>query len=138
MVAMPRKIRKNIDENVAAQMQASLKAAVYGTDPSTWFSRYDKDREGHLDYDEFRIMVRIGLKITKELISDADINILIAALDDDDSGTIDIKELADFAERGSATFFEGVDEEFEGTRWGEKHLSDAEKPFEFPELSKPS
>ena len=129
------KTRRTISDEVADQLQARIKAAVYGTDPATWFSRYDKDKEGHLDYDEFKKMVRIGLKVNRALISDADINLLIAALDDDESGTIDIMELADFAERGKDTFFEGVDTEFEGTKWGEKHLSDAEKPFDFTEPS---
>ena len=43
-------------------------------------------------------------------ITDEDIEALIVALDDDGGGTLSIDELADFVERGSATFHAGPEE----------------------------
>jgi len=43
-------------------------------------------RAGTLDVEEFRHMVRIGLRIAKDDVSDVDLNKLVAALDDDGGG----------------------------------------------------
>ena len=63
-------------------------------------------------------MIRTGLKIGKDDLADGDLEALIAALDDDGGGTLSIDELADFVERGTATFgtSEGVAEG--GAKWG--------------------
>jgi len=94
-----------IDEAVAKKLQSKLKAACYGTTPQIMFSRWDVDGEGVLDANEFRKLVRTGLKLTKTEVPDAHIDLLVVALDDDASGTIGIEELSDFVERGAATFF---------------------------------
>ena len=65
-------------------------------------------------------MIRKDLKISPNDLSDGDINKLIVALDDDESGTLAIEELADFVLRGAATFFADVDPEAEGLAWGER------------------
>lgn len=49
---------------------------------------------------ELRRLIRLGLKIRPEVLPDADIQVLVDALDDDGSGAISIEELADFVENG--------------------------------------
>ena len=67
--------------------------------------RWDKDGAGALDHAEFSRFLRAGLKINKQTVSDSEVMMLIKALDDDNSGTVGIAELADFVQRGTATFF---------------------------------
>ena len=107
-----------IDEAVAKKIQSKLKAVCYGTTPQRVFARYDRDKGGSLDHAEFKKMIRTGLKIGKDDLADGDLEALIAALDDDGGGTLSIDELADFVERGTATFgtSEGVAEG--GAKWG--------------------
>eukprot|EP00618_Florenciella_parvula_P006440 CAMPEP_0119517948 /NCGR_PEP_ID=MMETSP1344-20130328/34706_1 /TAXON_ID=236787 /ORGANISM="Florenciella parvula, Strain CCMP2471" /LENGTH=111 /DNA_ID=CAMNT_0007555593 /DNA_START=90 /DNA_END=422 /DNA_ORIENTATION=- len=102
-----RRKKRTIDEAVASSIQSKLKAACTSDDPLKFFKRFDKDRSGSVDYDEFKKMIRVGLKITKEVLPDKDIEVLIKALDDDGGGTLDLEELADFVERGTATFNDG-------------------------------
>ena len=71
------------------------------------FKRYDKSGDGSLDVKELQRALRRDLKITPEELSDADIDALVEALDDDGSMSLSIDELADFVERGTATFFSG-------------------------------
>ena len=59
-----------------------------------------------LDKKELTQLIRKDLKVRARDISDEHIASLVAALDDDGGGTLSIDELADFIERGSATFFE--------------------------------
>ena len=73
--------------------------------------KYDKDKGGTLDAAEFKKMVRVAMKVTPQDLPDRDIDLLIKALDDDGGGTLSIDELADFVERGTATFFSGPEEE---------------------------
>mmetsp|Transcript_98103 Transcript_98103/g.280775 ORF Transcript_98103/g.280775 Transcript_98103/m.280775 type:complete len:457 (-) Transcript_98103:606-1976(-) len=71
------------------------------------FARWDDDGQGVLDVEEFRHLLRVGLKINKLEVPDSHVDMLITALDDDASGTVSIDELADFVDRGTATFFSG-------------------------------
>ena len=96
-----------IDEAVAKKLQSKLKAACYGTTPQKMFARWDDDGQGVLDVEEFRHLLRAGLKINKLEVPDSHVDMLITALDDDASGTVSIDELADFVDRGTATFFSG-------------------------------
>ena len=86
-----------------ARIQTKLKAALYGTDPLTFFKRFDLDGGGTLDYEEFRKLVRGTLKITPRELPDKDVRKVLLALDDDSSGELDIVELADFVRRGVST-----------------------------------
>jgi len=108
---------KRIDEAVAKKIQSKLKAACYGTTPQVLFSRWDKDGGGTLDHAEFKKMVRVGLKIPPSDLADQLIKALIKALDDDNNGELSIAELADFVERGTATFYAGP--EAEDVVWGD-------------------
>mmetsp|Transcript_103574 Transcript_103574/g.297619 ORF Transcript_103574/g.297619 Transcript_103574/m.297619 type:complete len:1370 (+) Transcript_103574:118-4227(+) len=106
-----------MDEAVAKKIQSKLKAACYGTTPQVLFSRWDKDGGGTLDHAEFKKMVRVGLKIPPSDLADQLIKALIKALDDDNNGELSIAELADFVERGTATFYAGP--EAEDVVWGD-------------------
>ena len=107
---------------MANKVQSKLKAAVYGSDPRTFFARYDKDKGGTLDAREFKLCIRQALKVSPKDLPDRDIDLFVKALDDDGSGDLDIDELADFVERGTATFGSGpLDEEERTTlKWGER------------------
>ena len=98
--------RKKISEEIAAKLQTKLKAACVGTTADKLLKRYDKSKDGTLDEKELTDLVRRNLKIGTGELADADIAALVAALDDDGGGSVSIDELADFIERGSATFFE--------------------------------
>jgi len=118
IMEVPKKRRGNrIDEAVAKKIQSRLKAACYGTTPHVLFSRWDKDGGGTLDHAEFKKMLRVGLKISKTVLPDKMVKALIHALDDDDNGAMSIAELADFVERGTATFHAGPEEDILGPAW---------------------
>jgi Ca2+-binding EF-hand superfamily protein len=114
--------------------QRKIKAACYGTTPKALFSRFDTSSDGTLDGEELRRAMRRAMRIPPHEVSrdaarkdwasqplqvttacamrtpphelaDEEIDKLIGALDDDGSGTLSIDELADFVERGTATFY---------------------------------
>ena len=91
---------RRIDERVGKRVRGKLLKACKGTTPSILFKRWDLDGEGTLDDVELRRLIRLGLKIRPEVLPDADIQVLVDALDDDGSGAISIEELADFVENG--------------------------------------
>jgi len=74
-------------------------------------SKYDKNGDGVLQLEEFTDLIRNALKISDKVISDRHIKDLVAALDDDGSGTLDVDEIQDFIDRGEETFFTGPLEE---------------------------
>ena len=45
---------------VVAKLQRRFHAAAYGTDLPTFFGRFDRDKGGSLDTDEFKRLVSIG------------------------------------------------------------------------------
>ena len=55
-----------MDEALARRIQSKLKAACYGnkTGFAALFARYDTDRGGNLDRQEFKSLVRTKLKIS--------------------------------------------------------------------------
>merc|ERR1712087_545887 len=97
---MEKKARKKISDDVARRVQSSLKNAISGSDPQTLFRKYDKDKNGTFEVQEFRRLIRVELKVPPAILRDDDINLLISALDDDGSGSLSIDELVDFVERG--------------------------------------
>ena len=112
--------RHEIDDETAEKLQARLRAATIGTDPRKLFSKYDRDRAGTLDETEFTMLVRKDLKLAPNDVSEKDIKALVAALDDDGEGTLSIEELADFVERGKATFYAARESGADAApmRWG--------------------
>ena len=99
-----------IDLSTATRLQQRLQEA---TSPAAFFRKFDKGGDGALDAKELKKLIRTDLKITKKELPDADIDALVAALDDDFSGSVSLSELSDFCERGSATFFSAPTQEEE-------------------------
>ena len=77
-----RKRGKKIDLDIARRVQLKLKAACIGSTPHKVFSKFDKDKTGELDGDEFRMMVRKSMRVPKSLLSDNDINELVKEIKD--------------------------------------------------------
>lgn len=69
----PRKAKKKktLDDATLRKLRAKLKAALYGfgNDYKKFFSRYDKDKQGTLDPDEFKRCVRSAMKVPKSDVS---------------------------------------------------------------------
>ncbi|GMH74267.1 hypothetical protein TL16_g06416 [Triparma laevis f. inornata] len=85
-------------------IQHKLKAACYssfsfGMDLSYMFSKFDKDGNGTLDYEELRMLVRKVLKVPPTDVSDLELEALFNFLDFDNGGTIEQVELSDFLEK---------------------------------------
>jgi Ca2+-binding EF-hand superfamily protein len=105
---------KKIGDAVANRLQTALKEATAGVSPLELLKEFDESGDGNLNAHEFVKLVRTDLKIAEDQVTDEDIATLVKALDDDGSATVGIHELADFIERGTATFGEGpekIDEE---------------------------
>jgi hypothetical protein len=81
---------------------------MYGTNPRTFLNRFDKDKSGALSYDEFRRLVRANLKVTPAQLTDKEIELFLRALDDDNSGEVNIAELIDFINRGAEALFNNL------------------------------
>ena len=106
-LAMPGQISKPI----AVKIQKKLQAATFGAAKAGSGSKleellklHDRDGEGELDAGELTRLVRKGFNIPKHELSDEEITMLVDALDDDGSKTLNIHELSDFIKRGIATF----------------------------------
>ena len=56
------------------------------------FKHYDRDNSGELDFDEFRRAVRKDGKLTEEVVADADLEKMFAAVDTDGGGSIGLDE----------------------------------------------
>ena len=112
----PQRKRKklHLKQDNVEKLQSRFKAATINDDIATFLKKYDKDHTGKLNAEEFRHLIRKVLKVTKAECSDADVDALVDALDDDGSGSLDIEEIADFVERGSATFYND-DHDSQGT-----------------------
>ena len=93
-----------IEPHIAKKVQSKLKAACYGTTPREMFTRWDQDGSGCFDHEEFKKLVRSGLKINKADLPDSHIVQLTRALDKDGDGTLSIEELEHFVKDGVAIF----------------------------------
>jgi hypothetical protein len=91
------------------QVRTKLKGLSYGAgcgargqDPAALFAHFDRDNDGHLDFEEFKNAVRKGGSIAQAQISDRELRRLFRRIDADGSGAIEIEELASFVwgERG--------------------------------------
>ena len=67
--------------------------------------KFDDDKNGTLNNEEFKQLIRNELKIGPEDLSDTDIAKLTQALDDDGSDSLSADEIYDFIEQGTATLF---------------------------------
>jgi CRP-like cAMP-binding protein/Ca2+-binding EF-hand superfamily protein len=78
------------------QRLKSLSYGSNGQDKSKILRHFDRDNTGELDFGQFVAAVRKGGKMTRAIISDAEVRNLFVELDVDSSGTISIDELAAF------------------------------------------
>eukprot|EP00929_Paragymnodinium_shiwhaense_P002096 TRINITY_DN102293_c0_g1_i1.p1 TRINITY_DN102293_c0_g1~~TRINITY_DN102293_c0_g1_i1.p1 ORF type:complete len:488 (+),score=124.04 TRINITY_DN102293_c0_g1_i1:54-1517(+) len=95
----------HMKEESAKRIQTQLKNAMMHKSSEKIFKKFDKDKSGLLSADELKKMIRMELRLPETAVSDRDIEHLVSALDDDDSGSLSIAELSDFIEYGTATFF---------------------------------
>eukprot|EP00927_Polykrikos_kofoidii_P076857 TRINITY_DN73881_c0_g1_i1.p1 TRINITY_DN73881_c0_g1~~TRINITY_DN73881_c0_g1_i1.p1 ORF type:complete len:754 (-),score=124.73 TRINITY_DN73881_c0_g1_i1:79-2340(-) len=110
-----------ISDQLARRLQSQLKHAAQTSGGFQKILRkYDKDRNGTLTAEELKRLVRVELRVTQDSISNRDIDTLVAALDDDSTGTLSADEIVDFIERGAATFHSGP----EAAPAGEEHADE--------------
>ena len=64
--------------------------------------RHDQSGDGNLDAKELKKLIRDDLNVPASVVSNAEIESLVAALDDDGGGELSIDEISDFVERGAA------------------------------------
>lgn len=96
---------QSINEKYAGalgKLRSKLKGASYvgqaGRQLDVVFARFDRDRSGELDEDEIKRAFRRTMKVPPSILSDADIHSLCSMLDLDKSGSVSIREIADFLE----------------------------------------
>eukprot|EP00929_Paragymnodinium_shiwhaense_P028566 TRINITY_DN16535_c0_g1_i3.p1 TRINITY_DN16535_c0_g1~~TRINITY_DN16535_c0_g1_i3.p1 ORF type:complete len:968 (+),score=281.25 TRINITY_DN16535_c0_g1_i3:140-3043(+) len=101
--------RRQLPDDVVKRLRTQLTNAARssGGDFERLLRKFDKDRSGTLTIDEFKRMIRMELRVTPENLSDKDLADFVAALDDDDTGSLSLEEITDFIERGAPTFFSG-------------------------------
>ena len=88
---------------LAQQLRIKLKAAAYTIGGEDWvrlFSRADADRNGQLDLDEFRALIRTEGRLSRHLFSDALVRQLFEAVDVDRSRTVALQEFLDWFRDG--------------------------------------
>jgi len=94
-----------MDEDMAKRIQTSLQAAfkkdtlIHSTrNVAAFFKKYDKDKNDRLSTEELKKLLRVELRMSEETLTDKDVESLLAALDDDNDGSLSIDELVDFIE----------------------------------------
>lgn len=107
--AAKKKAEKKLDETLMAKFQLKLQAATFGKDPQELFATFDASGDGLLSADELKGLIRRELKIPARELSDDDIAAFVAAVDDDNTGTLSLAELGDFVQHGTLTFNESAD-----------------------------
>jgi len=89
-----------LSPQVVENLRAKIKAASYtgreGRDLAKVFGRFDLDGSGELEEAEFKRAMRRTLKIAPNIISDAQISLLFAMLDGNQSGTVNVAEIVAF------------------------------------------
>ena len=82
-----------------SRIRSKLKAASYTVDGVNWgklFHYYDKDKSGHIGFDEFKRLLRTDAKISITALSDHDVRELFDTVDSDGSGEMDLHEFHRF------------------------------------------
>jgi hypothetical protein len=93
--------KKKLSDETVNKLQAVLIEGTRGRgiSPLDLLKKYDKTGDGKLDKFEMLQIVRNDLGVPPGTIADEDVAALVAALDDDGSGTLSMHELADFIHR---------------------------------------
>ncbi|KAH8095031.1 hypothetical protein JL720_2300 [Aureococcus anophagefferens] len=87
-------------DSTATKLQLALRAQCVGTTPGEFLRRYDRDGSGVLDVPTIAKIVRRDCKISAVVVSDMEISLFAALMDEHKSGTVAVSELSDFAENG--------------------------------------
>lgn len=93
-------LTSGLNQARVTKIRERIKSAAYGAGRQldVLFSRLDRDGSGELDEGEFRRAIRRTLRMPASVISDAEISLVVHALDLDKSGNINIRELIRFFE----------------------------------------
>jgi len=84
---------------LVSHMRVRLKEAAWcarGVDWVSLFHAEDKDRSGKIDWDEFRRMCRLRLRLNERKAPDHYLRAVFQSLDDDHSGEVELEELLGF------------------------------------------
>mmetsp|Transcript_124635 Transcript_124635/g.228714 ORF Transcript_124635/g.228714 Transcript_124635/m.228714 type:complete len:2401 (-) Transcript_124635:127-7329(-) len=92
-------------ERALWKVRSRLKDALKGRDMKEYFRSIDRDGNGVLGEEEVKMLVRVGLDISEEEVSDEHLEKLHEMLDRDDSGTLVIQELTFFLDKGPEALF---------------------------------
>ena len=79
----------------ADHIRHKVRAAAYTIGGQDWprlFASYDKDRNGNLEYPEFRKMIRTAAKCGPDMIDEDSLKQLFRLIDVDGNSTIDYTE----------------------------------------------
>ena len=87
-------------DSTATKLQLALRAQCVGTTPGEFLRRYDRDGSGVLDVPTIAKIVRRDCKISAVVVSDMEISLFAALMDEHKSGTVAVSELSDFVENG--------------------------------------
>ena len=109
--------RKKIDAATAEKLQLKLKAATEGQSLEELLKRYDQSGDGNLDAKELKQLIRDDLKVPASVVSNAEIESLVAALHRQTLGAISaaLDEVGDLVDRelAAAVVVERGDERFD-------------------------
>jgi len=101
-------LRRKLDKDELVRLQSKLKVKMARAHKKL-FTKYDQDGSGYLDAQELQKLLRGGLKISQEEFSDADMETLMKALDENHSGALKWQELVEFVS-GSEAASQSVDQ----------------------------
>lgn len=103
----PQELVPSLDEETEHKIRQALQAACAHETPTALFAKFDRDGSGELDIKELRTLLRKRLKVSPYVVSDQDIGRIVARLDLNESGTVNLSELAAFVE--SERSFQGME-----------------------------
>jgi len=95
-----RQCRKPIDAEVLRRLQLKLKTRAGSAVLGKLLRRCGQDGRGSLETKELRHVVRSGLKVTPQELSEVDLDALISALDRSGMGTLELRELIALLKHG--------------------------------------
>lgn len=92
--------------NAESLIKSRLRAASYSTGGVNWprlFAHYDRDNSGHIEFNEFRSLMRRDAKIPASNMSDRTLRKIFEAIDTDGSTHICVKEFTEWLDGTSPT-----------------------------------
>ena len=94
LVAQERQLHAQVER--ARRKLQGLSYGTSGQDPALLLRRYDRDKNGELDHQEFTMAIRKGGQISKSDVTDTELRELFRAADVDGDGVLSINELTAF------------------------------------------